>query len=74
MLANVNLVTCFFKASEGLASLIEAFSLRENCKFHDSKMTLCRWLQDHTENGHSYYAFGKEASLDSIVFRILEKN
>ena len=35
-------------------------------------MTLWKWLRDETSNGHTYYAFGKEASLDSIIYRLLE--
>jgi predicted metal-binding protein len=35
-------------------------------------MVLWQWLRDHTTNGHTYYAYGKEASLDSIVYRILD--
>lgn len=43
--------------------------LRENGKFYESKM---RWLRDNTTNGHTYYAYGKEASLQSIIYRLLE--
>ena len=58
--------------SQGLTSLLDSFVLRENGKFHESKMTLWKWLRDETSNGHTYYAFGKEASLDSIIYRLLE--
>ena len=57
---------------EGLKQLLDAFVLRENEKFHESKMKLWRWLRDSTTNGHTYYAYGKEASLNSIIYRILE--
>ena len=57
---------------EGLTQLLDSFVLRENEKFHDSKMNLWRWLRDNTTNGHTYYAYGKEASLLSIVYRVLE--
>ena len=58
--------------SQGLTSLLDSFVLRENGKFHESKMTLWKWLRDETPNGHTYYAFGKEATLDSIIYRLLE--
>lgn len=58
---------------EGLIHLLNAFNMREKQQFHASKMVLWQWLKDKTTNGHTYYAFGKEASLDSIVYRILEK-
>ena len=36
-------------------------------------MTLWKWLRDGSSNGHTYYAFGgKEAALDSIIYRLLE--
>ncbi|KAJ7371880.1 hypothetical protein OS493_022601 [Desmophyllum pertusum] len=57
---------------EGLTQLLDSFVLRENDKFHESKMKLWRWLRDNTTNGHTYYAYGKEASLDSIIYRLLE--
>ena len=58
--------------SQDLTSLLDSFVLRENGKFHESKMTLWKWLRDETSNGHTYYAFGKEAALDSIIYRLLE--
>lgn len=57
---------------EGLTKLLDSFVLRENGKFHESKMNLWRWLQDNTTNGHTYYVYGKEASLQSIIYRLLE--
>ncbi|KAL9951170.1 hypothetical protein ACROYT_G043787 [Oculina patagonica] len=57
---------------EGLTQLLDSFVLRENEKFHESKMKLWKWLRDKTTNGHTYYAYGKEASLDSIIYRLLE--
>ena len=51
---------------EGLTQLLSSFVLREHKKFHDSKMNLWRWLRDNTIHGHTYYAYGKEAALDSI--------
>ena len=57
---------------EGLTQLLDSFVLRENERFHESKMKLWRWLRDNTTNGHTYYAYGKEASLDSIIYRLLE--
>ena len=60
------------KLTEGLKQLIEAFVLREKGKFHESKMTLWKWLRDKTESGFTYYAYGKEASLISIIYRLLE--
>ena len=56
--------------SSGLTSLLDSFVLSENGKFHESKMTLWKWLRDETSNGHTYY--GKEAALDSIIYRLLE--
>ena len=58
--------------SQGLTSLLDSFVLRENGKIHGSKMTLWKWLRDETSNGHTYYALGKEAALDSIIYRLLE--
>jgi len=29
-------------------------------------------LRDKTSNGHTYYAYGKEAAFDSILYRLLE--
>ena len=58
--------------SQGLTSLLDSFVLKENGKFHGSKMTLWKWLRDETSNGHTYYAFAKEAALDSIIYRLLE--
>lgn len=58
--------------SPGLTSLLDSFVLRENGKFHESKVTLWKWLRDETSNGHTYYAFCKEAALDSIIYRLLE--
>ena len=60
------------KLTEGLKQLLEAFVLREKGKFHESKMTLWKWLRDKTESGFTYYAYGKEASLISIICRLLE--
>ena len=60
------------KLTEGLKQLLEAFVLREKGKFHESKMTLWKWLRDKTESGFTYYAYGKEASLISIIYRLLE--
>lgn len=57
---------------EGLTKLLDSFVLRENGKFHESKMNLWRWLQDNTTNGHTYYVYGKEASLQSIIYRLLQ--
>ena len=48
---------------EGLKQLLDAFVLRENEKFHESKMKLWRWLRDSTTNGHTYYAYGKRPLL-----------
>lgn len=58
--------------SQGLTAPLDSFVLREKGKFHESKMTLWKWLRDKTLNGHSYYAYGKEAALDSIIYRLLE--
>ena len=58
--------------SQGLTALLNSFVLREKGKFHDSKMSLWKWLKDKTLNGHTYYAYGKEAALDSIIYRLLE--
>ena len=58
--------------SQGLTALLNSFVLREKGKFHDSKMSLWKWLRDKTLNGHTYYAYGKEAALDSIIYRLLE--
>ena len=57
---------------DGLTALLNSFVLKEKGKFHESKMTLWRWLRDKTANGHTYYAYGKEAALDSIIHRLLE--
>ena len=57
---------------EGLTQLLDSFVLRENEKFRDSKMNSWRWLRDNTINGHTYYAYGKEAALDSIIYRLIE--
>ena len=57
---------------EGLTQLLSSFVFRENKKFHDSKMNLWRWLRDNTIHGHTYYAYGKEAALDSIIYRLTE--
>ena len=35
-------------------------------------MNLWRWLRDNTIHGHTYYAYGKEAALDSIIYRLTE--
>lgn len=45
----------------GLKALLEAFTLRERQSFHESKMALWSWLRNNTTNGHTYYAYGKEA-------------
>ena len=47
---------------EGLPRLLSSFVLRENKKIHDNKMNLGRWLRDKTIDGHTYYAYGKEAA------------
>ena len=52
--------------------MLESFVLRESGKFHESKMNLWSWLRDNTTHGHTYYAYGKEASLQSIIYRLLE--
>lgn len=57
---------------EGLTQLLDSFVLRENEKFHDSKMNLWRWPRDNAINSHTYYAYGKEAALDSIIYRLIE--
>ena len=58
--------------SQGLTALLASFVLREKGEFHESKMTMWKWLRDETLNGHTYYAYGKEAALDSIIYRLLE--
>ena len=58
--------------SQGLTALLNSFVSKEKGKFLDSKMSLWKWLRDKTLNGHTYYAYGKEAALDSIIYRLLE--
>ena len=41
--------------SQGLTAPLDSFVLREKGKFHESKMTLWKWLRDKTLNGHTYY-------------------
>ena len=55
---------------EGLTQLLDSFVLREYKKFHDSKMNVWRWLRANTINGHTYYTYGREAALDSIIYRL----
>ena len=35
----------------------------EKKTFHDSRMNLCRWLKDNTNDGHTYYTYGKRLFL-----------
>ena len=58
--------------SHGLTALLASFVLREKGEFHESTMTMWKWLRNETPNGHTYYAYGKEAALDSIAYRLLE--
>ena len=58
--------------SQGLTALLNSFVSKEKGKFLDSKMSLWKWLRDKTLYGHTYYAYGKEAALDSIIYRLLE--
>lgn len=44
-------------------AVVDFFVLRENGKFHENKMALWKWFRGETSNGHTYYAFGKEAAL-----------
>ena len=48
--------------SQGLTALLNSFVLREKGKFHNSKLSLWKWLRYKTLNGYTYYAYGKEAT------------